>query len=222
MPLQFHKRSEAGRILARRLEAFRGRPDVIVLALPRGGVPVGFEIAGHLDVPLDVFLVRKLGVPGQEELAFGAIASGGVRILNEDVIQMVGMSDQEMDAVAESEEDELVRRDRKYRAGGAPPSVRGKTVIVVDDGLATGATMLAAIRAIRKLNPARIVTAVPLAARDTCRYLAPRVDELVCLESPEPFHAVGIWYEDFSQVTDDQVKDLLGRRARAHAPTPAP
>jgi predicted phosphoribosyltransferase len=221
MPLPFLDRHAAGKELAQHLAAYRDRPDVVVLALPRGGVPVGYEVAAALDALLDVFLVRKLGVPGQEELAFGAIASGGVRILNYDVIAMTGMSDRQIEAVAQDQQRELMRREREYREGRPFPDVRGKVVVLVDDGLATGATMLAAVRAVRKLGPAKVVVAVPVAARETCDFFARELDEIHCLYSPEPFQAVGAWYDDFSQTTDEEVNHLLARRAQSYAPSPA-
>jgi putative phosphoribosyl transferase len=206
---RFHDRSEAGRLLAEKLAAFADRPDVLVLALPRGGVPVGFEVARALRVPLDVFLVRKLGVPGREELAMGALASGGVRLLNEEVVRVLRISDKVIKAVAASEERELERRERAYRGDRPPPDVRGRTVILVDDGLATGTSMRAVIAALRRLEPARIVVAVPLAAATTCEEFRADNEEIVCVRTPEPFYAVGLWYEDFSQTSDEEVRDLL-------------
>lgn len=207
----FHDRTEAGRQLAQRLAAYANRPDVIVLALPRGGVPVAFEVARALGAPLDVFIVRKLGVPGHEELAMGAVATGGVRIINEPLVRALGIPEYVIDAVAAMEQQELERRERLYRGDRPPPDVRGRTVILVDDGLATGATMLAAIRAIRKMQPGRIVAAVPVASRDTCEALGNEADDMVCAVTPEPFYAVGQWYEDFSQTTDEEVRELLER-----------
>ena len=215
----FRNRSEAGRWLADRLKAYAQRPDVIVLALPRGGVPVGFELARALEAPLDVFLVRKLGLPGQEELAMGAIATGGVRVLNDDVVQALAVPESVIDDVARREEQELRRREEAYRGSQAPPDVRGKVAILVDDGLATGSTMRAAVRAVKQMQPARVVVAVPVAAASTRDDLATEVDEIVCETPPEPFLAVGRWYEDFSQTTDDEVRDLL-ERAAAAAPQP--
>ena len=208
----FRDRSEAGRLLAAKLAAYANRPDVLVLALPRGGVPVAYEVARALNAPLDVFVVRKLGVPGHEELAMGAVATGGVRVLNEQVVDGLRIPDYVIDAVAAQEQQELARRERLYRGGRPPPDVRGRTVILVDDGLATGATMHAAIKALRQLQPARIVVAVPTAAPETCEALRAEVDEVICAITPEPFHAVGLWYEDFSQTTDEEVRDLLARR----------
>jgi len=210
----FRNRSEAGRWLAERLQAYAHRPDVVVLALPRGGVPVGFELARALDVPLDVFLVRKLGTPGQEELAMGAIASGGVRVLNDDVVRALAVPPSVIDAVARREEQELARREQAYRGTRPPPEVRGRVVILVDDGLATGSTMRAAVQAVKQMQPARVVVAVPVAAASTRDEIAAQVDEIVCSTPPEPFLAVGRWYEDFSQTTDDEVRDLLARAAR--------
>jgi putative phosphoribosyl transferase len=207
----FQDRSEAGRILAEKLVVYAGRPDVLVLALPRGGVPVAFEVARALDVPLDVFVVRKLGVPGHEELAMGAIASGGVRVLNEDVIQALHPPFRVIEAVAARELEELGRRERSYRGDRPALQVRGRTVILVDDGLATGSTMRAAVKALRRLGPDRIVVAVPTAAPSTCAELGLEADECICCITPDPFYAVGVWYEDFSQTTDREVRDLLER-----------
>jgi predicted phosphoribosyltransferase len=215
----FRNRSEAGRWLADRLKAYAHRPDVIVLALPRGGVPVGFELARALEVSLDVFLVRKLGLPGQEELAMGAIASGGVRVLNDDVVQALDVPSSVIDRVARREEQELTRREAAYRGSRPAPDLRGRVVILVDDGLATGSTMRAAVRAVKQMQPARVVVAVPVAAASTRDDLAAEVDEIVCETPPEPFLAVGRWYEDFSQTTDEEVRDLLERTAPA-APQP--
>ncbi|HEX3157565.1 MAG TPA: phosphoribosyltransferase [Gemmatimonadaceae bacterium] len=209
----FRDRTDAGRRLAAELAAYTHRADVLVLGLPRGGVPVAFEVAHVLDVPLDVFVVRKLGVPGHEELAMGAIASGGVQVLNEDIIQDLGIPERAIAAASIREQAELERRERRYRDGRPPPDVRGHTVLLVDDGLATGSTMRAAVAALRALQPARIVIAVPVAAPDVCAALGAEVDEIVCAETPEPFHAVGLWYGDFSQTTDDEVHDLLAAAA---------
>jgi predicted phosphoribosyltransferase len=209
----FRNRADAGRRLATLLGAYAGRPDVIVLALPRGGVPVGAEVARALGAPLDVFLVRKLGVPGHEELAMGAIASGGVRVLNEDVVTALHIPPAVVDAVAAREEAELSRREALYRGDRPPPDLRGRVVILVDDGLATGSTMRAAAAAVRGQGPARIVVAVPVAAAETCAELRAQVDELVGALTPEPFFAVGVWYEDFSQTTDEEVRTLLDHAA---------
>jgi putative phosphoribosyl transferase len=210
MARPFHDRIDAGRQLAAQLTAYANRPDVLILALPRGGVPVAFEVAQALDAPLDVFLVRKLGLPGQEELAMGAIATGGVTVLNSEVVDRLGIPDEVIDHVAAQEQRELERRERLYRNDRPPPNVRGKTVILVDDGLATGATMYAAAAALREQAPDRIVVAVPTAAPETCDAFRDAVDEIVCAITPDPFYAVGRWYEDFSQTTDDEVRDLLG------------
>src|SRR5215217_3762274 len=205
----FHDRYDAGRQLAERLRVYANRPDTIVLALPRGGVPVGYEVARALHIPFDVFLVRKLGVPGHEELAMGAIASDGVRVLNEEVVQNLGISEAVIDTVAAIERRELSRRERLYRGSQPPPEVRGKTVILVDDGLATGSTMRAAVEALRQLRAARIVVATPVAAPSVCDAFQELVDEMVCSITPEPFYAVGLWYEEFGQTSDDEVRRLL-------------
>jgi predicted phosphoribosyltransferase len=218
MAERFRDRSEAGRLLATKLAHYANRPDVIVLALPRGGVPVAYEVARALNAPLDVFLVRKLGLPGHEELAMGAIATGGVRVLNEQVVRALNIPGYVIDAVAGWEDEELRRRERLYRGDRPPPDVRDRTVILIDDGLATGSTMLAAVKALRKLQPARIVVAVPTAAPDTCELLKAEVDEIICAITPEPFHAVGLWYEDFSQTTDEEVRELLARAAHEIRP----
>ena len=214
----FRNRADAGRQLATHLTSYAGRTDVLVLALPRGGVPVAFEVSEALSVALDVFLVRKLGVPGHEELAMGAIATGGIRVLNEDVVQGLRISDEVIDAVAAREQAELERRERLYRDDRPTPDVRGRTCILVDDGLATGSTMRAAIAALRQQQPARIVVAVPVAAPSTCAEFRVEVDEAVCALMPEPFYAVGLWYEDFSATTDDEICDLL-QRANKHNST---
>jgi Predicted phosphoribosyltransferases len=190
---------------------FGNRDDTIVLALPRGGVPIGYEVARVLNAPLDVFVVRKLGMPGHEEFAMGAIASGGVRVLNEEVFAQLPISMHVVDAVAQREMRELERRERSYRGSKPPLDVRDKTVIVVDDGLATGSTMRAAVRALRQMGPRAIVVAVPVAARQTCDGFRSEVDDIVCLRTPEPFRAVGLWYLDFSQTTDEEVHELLDR-----------
>jgi predicted phosphoribosyltransferase len=211
---RFLDRFEAGRLLAERLRHYAGRDDVVVLALPRGGVPVAHEIARALDAPLDVFIVRKLGAPGHEELAFGAIATGGVRVLNADVVRDLGISPAWIEAVTEQQQRELERRERVYRDDRPPPDVTGKTAILVDDGLATGSTMWAAVRALRRLGPARIVVAVPVADPDVCAGLRTEAEEVVCLDTPRPLRAVGAWYEDFSQTTDEEVRELLAREAQ--------
>jgi putative phosphoribosyl transferase len=223
MAIRFANRQQAGELLATKLATYADRPDVLVLALPRGGVPVGFALARTLHVALDIFLVRKLGVPGHEELAMGAIASGGVRVLNTEVVQLLHIPDDLIDLVAAQEQREIDRREHLYRAGRPLPHIRGRTVILVDDGLATGATMRAAVAAVRHHQPARLVVAVPTAAPETCAELQAEADEVVCATTPEPFYAVGLWYADFTQVTDMEVRDLLAQAARlpyAAASTP--
>src|ERR1700716_3452581 len=212
-PGLFRDRREAGRLLAEKLAPYANRPDVLVLALPRGGVPVAYEVARALGAPLDVFVVRKLGVPGYEELAMGAVATGGVRVLNDQLVERLGIPEDMIDAVAARERQELARRERLYRGGRRPPDVRGRTVILVDDGLATGATMHAAIQALRQQNPARIVVAVPTASPETCEEMKAWADDVICAITPEPFDAVGRWYRDFSQTTDEEVGALLARRS---------
>jgi putative phosphoribosyl transferase len=212
--LFFHDRREAGRRLAEWLGQYRDNPEVIVLALPRGGVPVAYEVACALHAPLDLFLVRKLGVPGHEELAMGAVATGGVRVLNDDVVQMLHIPDRAIDAVVADERRELARREHLYRDDRPAPDVRGRIGILVDDGLATGATMHAAIVALRQQKPARIVVAVPTAAPATCDEFRTEVDEVICAITPSPFYAVGAWYRDFSQTTDAEVRQLLEQAAR--------
>ncbi len=209
MTARFHDRHDAGRRLAAELREYAARPDVIVLALPRGGVPVGAEISEALRVPLDVFVVRKLGVPWQEELAMGAIASGGVRVLDEDMIRAARVGREDVERVSAMEQRELERREHHYRGDRPFPTLTGRTVILVDDGLATGSTMRAAVMAIRRAGPARIVVAVPVAAPETCDAFREIADEIVCAETPEPFYAVGLWYEDFTQTSDDEVFELL-------------
>lgn len=206
----FCDRREAGRFLAERLRRYANRPDVMVLALPRGGVPVASEIAQALHAPLDVFLVRKLGAPGHEELALGAVASGGVRVLNDHIVQTLHIPEAVIEAVAAREQQELERRERLYRGNRPPLNARGKTVILVDDGLATGATMHAAIKALRQAQAARLIVAVPIAPPEICRELRAKVDEVICAITPDPFYAVGLAYEDFSQTSDRDVLDLLG------------
>ncbi|HEV8431036.1 MAG TPA: phosphoribosyltransferase [Pyrinomonadaceae bacterium] len=207
----YRNRSEAGKHLATRLATYADRDDVLVLALPRGGVPVAYEVAKELGAPLDVFLVRKLGVPGHEELAMGAIATGGVRVLNDDVVDYLRISDEVIDAFTAIELEELERRERVYRGNRPEPDVSAKTVILIDDGLATGSTMRAAVSALRQLNPARIVVAVPVSAPETCDEYRMGVDEIICAAIPEPFYGVGKWYRDFSQTTDEEVSELLER-----------
>ena len=213
-PRAYRDRTEAGVELAKRLGAYANRAEAIVLALPRGGVPVAYEVARALHAPLDVFLVRKLGVPGHEELAMGAVATGDVRVLNAEVVRALGIPSSVIDAVAAWELEEVRRRERLYRGDRPPPDVRGKTVILVDDGLATGSTMLAAVKALRLQQPAQIVVAVPIAAPDTCELLRAEVDDVVCAVTPEPFYAVGLWYQDFSQTTDEEVRELLAQASR--------
>jgi putative phosphoribosyl transferase len=215
----FRDRTEGGVVLARQLERFAGQ-DVIVLALPRGGVPVGYEVARALRAPLDVFLVRKLGAPGHEELAVGALASGGVRVLDHELIRHLRITDAEIERIAALEQAELRRRELRYRGDRPPPAVDGRTVILVDDGLATGSSMRAAIRAVRQQHPARVVAAAPVGARSTCEALAREADEVICAAMPEPFQAVGLWYEHFAQTTDDEVETLL--RAATDRPAQKP
>lgn len=218
----YRDRIEAGKRLAAELQEYANRADVLVLALPRGGVPVAFEVAEALHAPLDVFLVRKLGVPGHEELAMGAIATGGVRVINEDVVQYLNIPDEVIETVAIDEQRELERRERAYRDGRAAPDVQRRIVILVDDGLATGSTMRAAAIALRQQQPASIVVAVPVASSQTCDEFRAEVDDIVCAVTPEPFRGVGQWYEDFSQTTDEEVHDLLARATRKtqHAMSP--
>lgn len=214
----FKDRTDAGRQLAAKLAAYVDRPDVLVLALPRGGVPVAFEVARELRAPLDVFLVRKLGVPGHEELAMGAIATGGVRVLNTGVVGQLGISEEVLDAVAAEELRELERRERAYRGDRPAPEVRGRTVILVDDGLATGSTMRAAVTALRRQEPERLIVAVPVGSPETCAEFEEETDETVCAQTPRPFRAVGMWYEDFSQTTDEEVHELLEQTAAGAEP----
>jgi len=209
--MRFLNRTEAGRHLAARLGKYARHPDVIVLALPRGGVPVAYEVAQALDVPLDVFLVRKLGVPGHPELAMGAIASGGVRILSHDLIDELGIALESVDLVTASERTELQRREQLYRGNRLLPDLRGRTVILIDDGLATGATMEAAVEAVRALGPARVIVGAPVGAAETCQRLRQHADEVICAEAPYAFQAVGLWYVDFDQTTDEEVLELLHR-----------
>lgn len=213
--LPLRDRRQGGRLLAERLEHLRGQPNLLVLALPRGGLPVGFEVAHALQAPLDIFVVRKLGFPGHEEYAMGAIASGGVRVMNP--MPGISVSAEDVAAVVAREQDELTRRELLYRGDRPAVSIRGRTVIVVDDGLATGSTMRAAVLAIRQQRPARIVVAVPVGAEETCEMLRADADEVVCAATPHPFRAVGLWYRDFPQCTDEEVHELLAEARREHA-----
>jgi predicted phosphoribosyltransferase len=215
---RYRDRREAGKSLAELLRGYAGRDDVVVLALPRGGVPVGYEVAKALRAPLDVFTVRKLGVPGNPELAMGAIATGGLLVLDQQLIQMLGIDRSELERAVTAELRELERREAAYRGERAPPDLTGKTVILVDDGLATGSTMRAAALAVRRLNPARIVVAVPVAAEETCDAFRDVVEEIVCGITPRPFQAVGIWYDDFTQTSDEEVRELLARAGQPSEP----
>jgi putative phosphoribosyl transferase len=214
MEASFPNRAEAGRLLAEKLDKYAGRDDVLVLGLPRGGVPVAYEVAQRLGAPLDVFIVRKLGVPGFEELALGAIASGGVRVLNDDVVRALPNANELIESVTAKEMEELERREQRYRDGRPAPEPRGRIVILVAEGLATGATMRAAVAALRQRGAAKIVVAVPVGAADTCRQFEAEVDEMVCVIASEWFQAVGQYYEDFSQITDEEVRELLTRAAQ--------
>ncbi len=214
METTFSNRAEAGRLLAEKLDQYAGRDDVIVLGLPRGGLPVAFEVAKRLRAPLDVFIVRKLGVPGFEELAAGAIASGGVRVLNEDVMRSIPNAEQVIESITAKETAELQRREQSYRDGRPAPELRDRIVILVDDGLATGATMHAAVKALRQRGAAKIVVAVPVGPPETCREFEDAADEVVCATAPEFFHAVGQFYEDFSQTSDEEVREILARAAQ--------
>jgi len=215
--LPFLDRRDAGKKLAAELSGYANQPNVVVLGLPRGGIPVAFEVAIALKAPLDVFVVRKLGVPGHRELAMGAIASGGVRVLNSEVVEALGIAPMVIDAVAQQEIREIERQEREYRGAAPPGDFTAKTVIVVDDGLATGSTMRAAVRALRQLKAARIVVAVPVGAEATCRELRREADEVICSETPEPFRAVSLWYEEFGQTTDHAVRHLLETAAMVDA-----
>jgi putative phosphoribosyl transferase len=209
--MRFHDRTDAGQQLAQQLGSFVHRPDVLVLGLPRGGVPVAYAVARALQAPLDVLIVRKLGVPGEPELAMGAIASGGVRVINDDVVAALGITQQTLEEVTEREQQELLRRERLYRGDRPPPDIYGRTVILVDDGIATGATIRAAIALLRRQRPARLVVAVPVAAASTCAELQTEVDEVVCVLAPENFYGVGLWYDEFPQTTDQEIQELLQR-----------
>lgn len=206
---KFRDRIDAGQALAKKLTQYANRDDVIILALPRGGVPVAYEVAKVLNAPLDVMLVRKLGVPYQPELAMGAIASGGVRVLNEQVVRSLGINDDDIEKVAATEAQELERRERAYRGDRPPLQIKDMTVIVIDDGIATGATMRAAVSALQQQHPARLVVAAPTSAQDTYNRLLGEADEVICIATPEPYIAVGLWYEHFDQTSDDEVRDLL-------------
>lgn len=212
---RFPDRAAAGRVLAARLDHLVGRDGLVVLGLPRGGVPVAFEVAAHLGAPLDVFVVRKLGVPGQEELAMGAIASGGLRVVNRQVVDHLGITPENVEAVARRELEVLRERERSYRGDRAPLELEGASVVLVDDGLATGASMRAAAAAVQRRNPATVVVAVPVAAPETCEAVRADADEVVCVLTPASLHAVGLWYEDFSQVGDEEVAELLRRAPRS-------
>lgn len=211
----FSDRYEAGKILADNLAIYQNRPDVVVLALPRGGVPVAYQVARRLNAPLDILLVRKLGVPEHEELAMGAIASGGIRVLNPEVIQALRIRKDVIDQAAETEQRELERRERSYRGDRPRINLSGKIVILVDDGLATGASMRAAVDAVRQQRPAKVVVAVPTSAPETCLQFQQFVDQIICATTPQPFYGVGIWYEDFSQTSDEEVRHLLDEAASA-------
>src|SRR5215831_15179275 len=213
--MRFKDRVDAGRLLATKLSKYAGRQDVLVLGLPRGGVPVAAEVARALDAPFDIFLVRKLGVPGHSELAMGALAEGGVEVLSDHLIRDLGIPEQAVQQVAVRERLELDRRDALYRQGRARPPIQGRVVIVVDDGLATGASMQAAVLALKRLGPSRVVVAVPVGAMETCERLRQEADEVVCAETPEPFQAVGLWYQRFDQTTDDEVRQLLSSHSSA-------
>ncbi len=219
--MRFPDRRQAGRFLAERLADHAGKPGLLVLGLPRGGVPVAYEVARALRAPLDVFVVRKLGVPGHEELAMGAIASGGVRVLNEEVVAELGIDEATIARAAAVEGRELERREREYRGDRGPVEVGGRTVILVDDGLATGSTMRAAALAVRSQDPERVVVAVPVAAAPTCEALRADVDEVVCAATPDPFLGVGVWYDDFGQTGDDEVRELLVRAGDGEPPADA-
>jgi putative phosphoribosyl transferase len=221
MTMLFKDRTEAGRYLAGKLKEYAGRKDIIILALPRGGVPVAFEVATALDLPLDIFLVRKLGVPGQEELAMGAIASGGVRVLNEQIVRDLGIPAYAIAAAAAQQQHELERREILYRRDMEPLDVKGKSVILIDDGLATGASMRAAALALRQLNVKEVIVAVPVAAPETCEEFRSEVDRVVCAKTPEPFFGVGMWYENFSQTTDEEVIELLEKANHERSSAPA-
>jgi predicted phosphoribosyltransferase len=212
----FRNRTDAGKALAAHLMKYAGQSDVLVLALPRGGVPVAYEVATAIGAPLDVFVVRKLGMPGHEEYAIGAVASGGVRVMDDEIVRGLAISPAAVEQVAVRELAELRRRERAYRGDRPEPEIAGRTIILIDDGLATGSSMRAAVRALLARNPARIVVAVPIAARDSCAAFEREVDEVVCVVTPEPFHAVGLWYEDFGQTSDREVHELLDKSREVH------
>ncbi len=214
----YENRSQAGKILAQDLMQYKDQPDILVLALPRGGVPVAYEVAKTLHAPLDVFLVRKLGVPGREELAMGAIASGDVRVLNPEVIRALNIPPQIVDRTAAVEQRELERREREYRDNRPWPDLHGKTVILVDDGLATGASMRAAVEAIQQQNPAKVVVAVPTGSPEACQSFEQVADQVICAATPQPFYGVGMWYEDFSPTSDEEVRDLLAKATLSSGP----
>jgi putative phosphoribosyl transferase len=222
LTVHFRDRRDAGRQLGRDLLEYADRADVIVLALPRGGVPVGYEVAQAIHAPLDVFIVRKLGVPGREEYAMGAIASGGIRLVDEHVVTQLHITERDIERVAEQEQRELERRERQYRGRRPQPDIAGRVAILVDDGLATGASMRVAVAALRQEHPGRIVVAVPVAPPETCDMLRREADHVVCAVTPEPFLAVGLWYEDFAQTTDEEVHELLERGRHELAPAPMP
>jgi predicted phosphoribosyltransferase len=213
----FLDRRDAGKTLASSLRQYAGRSDVVVLALPRGGVPVAFEVAEALEAPLDIFLVRKLGVPQHPELAMGAIATGGTRVLNDDIVRWYGIDDELIEAVARKEQSELERREQAYRQGRPAPDLQNTVVVLVDDGLATGSTMRAAVQAVRQHKPARVIVAVPVGAASSCADFADIADEVICARTPEPFSAVGQWYRNFSQTTDEEVQRLLAEHAAGPA-----
>jgi predicted phosphoribosyltransferase len=220
MSVLFTDRHDAGRQLAARLQGLAGRPGLLVLGLPRGGVPVAYEVASALHAPLDIFVVRKLGVPGQEELAMGAVASGGVRVVNQDVVRQLGITRQVFDAITEEEEREVLRRDRGYRLGRPLPTIRGAAVILIDDGVATGSTVLAAVHALREFGPESITVATPVIARETMRTIARVADAVEYVAIPEPFYGVGAHYGDFSQTSDDEVRRLLAEAGARDGPAP--
>lgn len=211
--MYFRNRTEAGQVLARCLQQYKNQPDVLILGLPRGGVPVAYEVARELNAPLDVFIVRKLGVPGHEELGMGAIATGGVRILQDGIVRELGISPQTIEAVSAREQAELERRERLYRGDRPAPTIKGRTVVIVDDGLATGSTMKAAIQAVRQQDPRQVIVAVPTAPSETCEQLKESADHVVCALTPEPFFSVGGSYADFTQITDGEVRDLIASAA---------